>query len=417
MFGGLNVTSDPTNSLIFINDSATGFSTPHIFNHLIPGPYNLKCEKTGFRDNVVEGLVFSNETRAFFVELEDTTLWVDYQKSNSNIQSVSLSSIDIDNNNIIWIGSVDSGLIKFDGRNFTNFSTSNSSIPSDNIICVKHDNQNKLWVGTDNGLGIFYNNNWSILNKDNSPLPTNRIETIAFENNISWIGTSGGLAKYDGTNWQIYTINNTNLPWHWIKTISIDQLNNKWLGISDSGIASYNDQVFTIYRAGESNIPTDNPSASAVSANGNIWFGFLPSINANGGIAIFNGNDWNQVNIGNPQLQVNDIYIDQYDIKWISTNQGLFKMTGQSVEQQFTIYNSKLTSPSVTSSIRDNSGNLWITTLSGGLNKYKGAIKLMYSNNFSNFLLSLSLEDSACLKIDASFVKSKTLTSEISGLI
>lgn len=374
MYGSLNITSDPTNSQILINDSATGFATPHVFNNLIPGEYNIRCKLSGFRDSDINGIVASNETRAFFLQLQDTTVWIDYRTSNSSIASNTLTCIDVDNNNNLWIGTTDSGLVKFDGTNFYKYSTSNSAIPADNIVCVNIDNQNRVWVGTDNGMGIFDGNSWTIFNTNNSPLLSNRVQTFAFENNMAWIGSTAGLLKYDNGSWQIFTVNNSNLPWPIINTISIDQNNLKWIGLSDSGVVSFDNQNFTIYNGTRLNFPTNDIITSAISSSGNLWLGcHYINTDSIGGLVFYNGANWTTMLIGSPSILIRDIIIDQNENKWVASDEGIFQISGQAVINNYTNYNSKLTSSDIYGLVEDNSGNLWIATNGGGLNKFKGA--------------------------------------------
>ena len=81
--------------------------------------------------------------------------------------------ITIDSLNIKWIGlgvyyggPIDvqpGGLVKFDGKNWTNFNTSNSGLPDDNIHAIAIDKQGKKWIGTYNGLAVFDDNHWKVL--------------------------------------------------------------------------------------------------------------------------------------------------------------------------------------------------------------------------------------------------------------
>lgn len=49
----------------------------------------------------------------------------------------------------IWIGTVDTGVWRFDGRNFTNYTTQNG-LASNAINSIYRDNTGELWFGTDN---------------------------------------------------------------------------------------------------------------------------------------------------------------------------------------------------------------------------------------------------------------------------
>jgi ligand-binding sensor domain-containing protein len=97
------------------------------------------------------------------------------------------------------------------------------------------DPENNLWVGTYfNGLyRKTPQNQWTLYDILNSPVPNNKIVSLADENGgIIWIGTENGLAYYDGTEIVPYT---GNLLSKNIKVIKIDRANNKWIG-TDKGL-------------------------------------------------------------------------------------------------------------------------------------------------------------------------------------
>lgn len=52
---------------------------------------------------------------------------------------------------IIWFGTSDNGLYKYDGKSFGQFLVTNG-LNSNNISCILEDNDGKIWIGTDAGL-------------------------------------------------------------------------------------------------------------------------------------------------------------------------------------------------------------------------------------------------------------------------
>ncbi|MNK09792.1 Sensor histidine kinase YpdA [compost metagenome] len=110
----------------------------------------------------------------------------------------SISSIETDSENRIWIGT-ENGLVIFDGINFKTVSYSSKS--GARFINFIHRVENKLFVGTNDGLYVFQN-------EENSQTLVKHIGTnnglINLESNINsslfeggnfWFGTSDGLAK------------------------------------------------------------------------------------------------------------------------------------------------------------------------------------------------------------------------------
>ena len=124
-------------------------------------------------------------------------------------------SLAVDNNNHLWIGTVEGLRVLY---NTTNFFDSNvvtqpivileDGIPKELleqqfISDIEVDGANNKWVGTI-GSGIFYfsqNGQQTIYHftKNNSPIPSNNINDISIDENngIVYIGTDKGLVSYN----------------------------------------------------------------------------------------------------------------------------------------------------------------------------------------------------------------------------
>ncbi|MCW8804183.1 MAG: PEGA domain-containing protein, partial [Ignavibacteriaceae bacterium] len=201
MYGNLYLKTIPEGVAITINDSALNKVTPVYLENLLPGEYNIKYDLFNYRSLEFIGVVQSSDSTSYTKELRDTSVWVDYQVTNSDIPSNLLYPIAIDDNNIKWIGTVNKGLIKYDEVNFINYNTSNSQIPSNRVNCIAIDDQNRVWVGTNNGIGIFNGSSWIVYNQNNSGLTNTHINKIRFNGNGTvWIATAGNLVNFDGIN-------------------------------------------------------------------------------------------------------------------------------------------------------------------------------------------------------------------------
>jgi ligand-binding sensor domain-containing protein len=232
------------------------------------------------------------------------------------------------------------------------------------------DPTNRIWIGTNSGLAVFDRSSWTIYTTSNSGLPHNNVKALAYEgNNIVWVGTPAGLAKYDGS-WQNYIIGPsiTNS----VTTITVDQSNKKWLSVTDTGIGivSFDGSTFTDYPIGEYNYFSKQVLCSSVDPSGNVWFGCSTFLGSGRGISKFNGSEFINIVISNAVL-INHIYMSSEGIGWVSTDNGVYKIT-TSILRSYNTSNSPLKSNDIKGSVKDNEGNLWIATGSAGLAKYKG---------------------------------------------
>ena len=150
----------------------------------------------------------------------DGTTWTEY---NTSLSLYLTSSIEIDNNDLKWVGTKGGGLFSFDGTILATYDTTTSGIPSDMVYDVKIDQNGSKWIATDKGLAVFDDKNWLVYNISNSGLPYNVINAIAIApDGDKWIGTENGLAQFDGTNWTIYNTSNSGIPYDEIISVSVD---------------------------------------------------------------------------------------------------------------------------------------------------------------------------------------------------
>jgi streptogramin lyase len=369
MYGDLSLQSSPVGAEIIINDSATGKITPFTFSYLFPGEYRVRLKLFNHRDEEINAVVQSSETNIYSEELRDTSVWVDYQLFNSGLQSNSLTAIALDHNNVKWIGSLDKGLIRYDEVSFLNYDMTNSSIPSNRINCIAIDNQNRIWVGTDFGIGVFDGSSWIIYNRNNSGLSPELVYTIRFDNNgNTWIGTSGNLVKFDGNDWNVY---NEPAGKDWINDIYIESESKLWLGTKSDGIRTFINENFDSLLHSEYGYPSNTISSIGVDNQNNIWFCFLPDDEGRGGVSYWNGTGFNNFLLGSAQNNVNNVFIDGQDNKWIATSEGFTVFDAQNNSTVYRTTNSLITSNNIRASVRDHNGNVWITTYATGLNKFK----------------------------------------------
>ena len=370
MYGKLNLITVPEGASIIFNDSLLSQITPTTLQNLLPGLYYVKFSMFNHRDKLIPVIVESNISNSYTEALRDTSVWVDYQVFNSGIQSNSLTAITFDQNNVKWIGTLEKGLIKYDEVSFVSFNTANSSIPDNRINCISIDPQNRVWVGTDYGIGVFDGISWTVYKRNNSGLTSELINTIEFETNgNAWIGTPANLVEFDGFNWTLYYEPS---GWgDWINAIHIDSENNFWLGTTLNGIYQFENGNFNSLLQPLYGYPSTTISSIDEDEFNNIWFCFLPDTTGGGGISYWDGVGFNNYFIGSPQINVNHIFVDDMNSKWIATSQGFIVYDAQNNSTAFRTNNSLISSNIINSCVRDLNGNVWLTTFASGLNKYK----------------------------------------------
>ena len=153
------------------------------------------------------------------------------------------------NTNLIAIGTMNGGLITYDGE-FNNYYSSNSGILDNSVFDATFDQNNNIIITTPQaGLGILTGNeSWIWLNNLNSNIISNSLKNVTVDiNNDLWITTlENGLSYYTNNTFYNYNSSNSNLPDNKINCLLFDENNNLWLGTDSSGLIKINNPAINI---------------------------------------------------------------------------------------------------------------------------------------------------------------------------
>lgn len=319
--------------------------------------------------------------------------WTIYNEDNSGLPINTIRTMCIDQNDNVWIGTRENGLLKFDGTNWKQYTTSNSNLPGMNVSALAIDNNGNLIVGTfeGGGLAIFDGNNWTVYSIWNSKLPVNDILSLEIDNNNKlYVGTAGeGMAIFDGNDFIVKNTRNTGLPGNGITAFALDENGNKWIGTYDfveneaTGLTKFDGSKWTVYNVDNSGLPSNSVSSIVIDNNRNIWVGTGGNLTAanytsSAGLAKFDGADWTVFNTDNSDLPGNDIYclaVDKNNNIWMGLgyehkDKGLVKFDGTN----WTVYNednSELPDNEVRTIFIDDNDIRWIGT-NHGLARFDG---------------------------------------------
>jgi ligand-binding sensor domain-containing protein len=173
--------------------------------------------------------------------------WIRYYPTfKTPISSPAIRSIDIDDQDIVWIGHAEpAGVDRFDGNNWTNYTPENSLLPYWSISDIHADKMNIKWFATPFGLAGFDDINWTVYDTSNSAIPDENIYTIFSDSrNNLWVGTfSGALFTNKNSEWTTYYMNDASepaQPYNTINCVVVDQDGNKWLG-TYNGLYKFNE--------------------------------------------------------------------------------------------------------------------------------------------------------------------------------
>lgn len=367
-------TTIPSGAKIYLNDQPTGFITPYTIQNLYPGQYEIKFLKNLCRDDSIVVKVKGGEYSQFNRILEDTTRTVSYRTVNSKVSSDLLSKVVVDKNNFKWIGSIDHGLMKFDGKNWTSFENANV-LNTTRIQDLLIDKGNRLWVATAKGLSVFDGISWQSFD---DKLPSQNV--LALEEDVNgniWVGTDNGLVKYNNISFQVFNKSNTEMPIDYVTALSSAKNGDVWIGTNRSGVIKYSGNKWTLYQTSQrDNLLgiSDRIQDLIVDNNGRVWI-FHKEIIGEEGLSYLTqivGTNWTFIQL--PilfALQVESFYLDVDSNVWMAIQGGLIKYSESKPLKVFDANEYGFFSRMSTSFAIDLKGDGWLTTMGAGIVKLK----------------------------------------------
>jgi signal transduction histidine kinase/ligand-binding sensor domain-containing protein len=191
-------------SLAFGENGTLWIGTRSGFSRLRKGPREVRIDK--FRPQA--GL--SQSTAQTVFEDREGSLWVGTKRGlnqfadgrsipytiSEGLPSNETGPVLQDASGIIWAGTLDAGLARFDGRRFTALTTA-GGLPSNVIRSMAEDADRSLWIGTANGLARMRNGRVERSYTNADGLPSNDVHAIyRSRSGQIWVGTAAGLASF-----------------------------------------------------------------------------------------------------------------------------------------------------------------------------------------------------------------------------
>jgi ligand-binding sensor domain-containing protein len=304
--------------------------------------------------------------------------WKTYNTSNSGLASNTVTGISAISDGTIWVGTDGGGACRLMSGSWTSFNQSNSILTSDYILAMTTESNGNCWMGVFNSGAAKINGNTIIAyNTGNCPIQSQYVYscTIAPDGK-KWFGTGDGIAIYDNTSWTIINGSMLGLTFGRINDIAFDAQGNAWLASDVEGLIKYNGSVLARFDFYNSGILSNHLNSVFINSDSKNYVGsgiFLDtSSNVHiGGLSIYDGT-WANYNSSSGGLATNtvlDITKSSDGAIWLGSYDGLFKFSSGT----FTAYNtsnSSLPNNNVYAVCADPSHGLWIGT-DGGLTSYK----------------------------------------------
>lgn len=225
-----------------------------------------------------------------------------YNSSNSGLPHNHIRSISIDSNDVVWVGTQQGGLARFDGANWAVWNTANSYLPGNNVSLVEALPNGEVWLSTINVADSFP---YRISKLNQESLTTwsdvinghDIVDAFDYYNNKIWISAVSGLYVYENDTFSPFNTINGCIPSTSVSDILFVTPDKYWIALSDYFLDSLNENGLlrieqnscTHYHSGNSGFPSENVTLNLLKDKGNpdkIW------MRTNGGIVSFDGVNW-----------------------------------------------------------------------------------------------------------------------------
>jgi sugar lactone lactonase YvrE/pimeloyl-ACP methyl ester carboxylesterase len=288
-------------------------------------------------------------------------VWTTYT-THHGLASNGVSSIAVDSDGCVWVGTLGGGVSRFDGQKWFTYSAGHG-LADDWVTAVVMDNDGDVWFGTyGGGLSRFEGAQWTTYTAADSGLANDWITALAVDRSGNlWVGTDGGgLSRFDGTSWQTFTPANSGLPSFWVTALAADS-DTLWVGTYDSGLSRYDGQAWETFSAENSALADDHVNAIAIDGRGWVWVG------TDYGASLFDSQDWQTYTTadGLADDRVEAIACDSQGRLWFGTAKGMSVFDGTG----WAIYSARdgLAADFVSTVAVGPQDDLWFGTLGGGV--------------------------------------------------
>ncbi len=302
-----------------------------------------------------------------------TKIPFDHYNISSGLSSNNITTIIQDGSGLLYIGT-DKGLETYDGYKFERIDISQNENLYITSLLITQTPRKSLWIGTlDSGLikrDLINNENYFFLFRLFKELRSDRINDLALVDNEIFIGTDSGLTRLNPISGVLHYIpinqNNINIT-------SLKTLGNTLIIGTDQGLFFLNVKSLSTERLTPPELKGMYITSLEIDKNHNIWIG------TSSGVFIYNIPEKTLKHINYP-VSLSNSYITtikytSYNEVWIGTrNNGLFIINQKKHNIEHIVSNPflfhSIKSNNITTIFEAQNKDIWIGTYGGGLYRY-----------------------------------------------
>ncbi|MBI9072413.1 MAG: PEGA domain-containing protein [Melioribacteraceae bacterium] len=373
-FAAVTINSTPKNASVYFDDTLLVSKTPYILKDIYPGDHRFKLTYPEHRSDSTKLFLRGGTNTKLDFFLEDTTIWVNYNRNNSPLTSYNITDVYVDKNDQVWCATSDAGLFLIKNNTWEILNSENSILYGDFINRIVEDPVGNIWLCTGKGLVKYDYLDWKIYTTFDTDLPSNFITDISFDNfGNAWIATPKGLVRFNGYEFKVFNNRNSGIPSEFVTCVFAD-VNEIWIGTGGSGIGIYNPELNSWSGYTEPSIFGNTVDDIIIDKNGQMWSAVKPANTSDltGGLARLTIDGfWSSVSMGDTYEIINELCLDPDKNLWIAAEKGAVMFISNGNFTTYNVGNSGLTKNNISSVAFDSKGNIWFGSKGGGLTKYK----------------------------------------------
>jgi diguanylate cyclase (GGDEF)-like protein len=276
------------------------------------------------------------------------------KEATIEISNVPATTLLVDKNNRLWIGSYRHGLLVFDGLTLVNQYFLNTGLLDNRVLSIFEDKEDNIWVGTNGGLTRFRETFFNSYGKQQGLDSEFARAVLKTEAGEVWAGTSGGLFKLSGTSKFKKVLEKKS-----ILSLAHSQERGLFVGTYASGVYVVKDGEILEFSPRSKELPSREIRSIAIGQNDEL------AIGTSNGLILIDG-DAEFVFDESSGMQSDFVAVAKFidDRLWLGTSQGFYSISNGEISE--VLFDPKIGAVQVFDFVKEpNSQNLWIATSKG----------------------------------------------------
>ena len=284
-----------------------------------------------------------------------------FELAHPDVPAIAIASLEVDEQGTLWIGTVDSGLMRLGSRGLETFGVSDG-LPNGRVASVFNDREGNLWVGTNAGLMRFADTPFITIDSHNGLSDDYVRALLEGPDGEVLVGTSRGLDRWKDERAEALA----GLERDSVLSLARASDGDLWVGTYSTGLVRWRDGAVRERLLASSGLPSNQVRAVVEDTQGQLWVGTSRGLlrrGGPGGDRVLGERD------GLPRDFVLSLFAAADGAIWVGTSNGAARILGDDITRLD--ISGMDEAQDVFGMHEDADGTLWLATDRGVL-RYRG---------------------------------------------